>query len=244
MNGSLRVLLRACPGGAAEHDVVEGELLAGRPHALVPIASRSMPPSWRVNSISSGSPHVRPMWAPSTCGEPDEIKKNTHPKNITALFRDRVHHALHHVGVRRTHERGRPRPVVVSGSAVQLVLKRRDGGQFDSVWLPARTHARTIRVQRTCGGPTGIKKNARTRVSSYRTVVERYTRSAMSPCQPPYSTPLPSVTGCAVRAPPLYHPLHGGGVRCTAARPTGQRRAPHLPHAPSHDAGPRCVRRG
>ena len=46
-----------------------------------------------VNSISSGSPHVRctPMWALSTCGEPDEIKKNTHPKNITtALFRDQV----------------------------------------------------------------------------------------------------------------------------------------------------------
>ena len=29
------------------------------------------------------SPHVRPMWALSTCGEPNEIKKNTHPKNIT-----------------------------------------------------------------------------------------------------------------------------------------------------------------
>ena len=28
------------------------------------------------------------MWALSTCGEPDEIKKNTHPKNITALFRE------------------------------------------------------------------------------------------------------------------------------------------------------------
>ena len=40
-----------------------------------------------VNSISYGSPHVRPMWALSTCGEPDEIKKNTHPKQITALFR-------------------------------------------------------------------------------------------------------------------------------------------------------------
>ena len=40
-----------------------------------------------VNSILSGSPHVRPMWALSTCGEPDEIKKNTHPKYITALFR-------------------------------------------------------------------------------------------------------------------------------------------------------------
>ena len=31
-----------------------------------------------VNSISSGSPHVRPIGR--TCGEPDEIKKNTHPK--------------------------------------------------------------------------------------------------------------------------------------------------------------------
>jgi len=41
-----------------------------------------------VNSISSGSPHVRPMGR--TCGEPDEIKKNTHPKNFTALFREQV----------------------------------------------------------------------------------------------------------------------------------------------------------
>ena len=39
-----------------------------------------------VNPISSGSPHVRPMRR--TCGEPDEIKKNTHPKNFTALFRE------------------------------------------------------------------------------------------------------------------------------------------------------------
>ena len=38
-----------------------------------------------VNPISSGSPHVRPMGR--TCGEPDEIKKNTHPKYFTALFR-------------------------------------------------------------------------------------------------------------------------------------------------------------
>jgi len=37
-----------------------------------------------VNPISSGSPHVRPMGR--TCGEPDEIKKNTHPKIFTALF--------------------------------------------------------------------------------------------------------------------------------------------------------------
>ena len=38
-----------------------------------------------VNSISSGSPRVRPMGR--TCGEPDEIKKNAHPKYFTALFR-------------------------------------------------------------------------------------------------------------------------------------------------------------
>ena len=41
-----------------------------------------------VKSILSGSPHVRPMGR--TCGEPDEIKKNTHPKNITALCRDQI----------------------------------------------------------------------------------------------------------------------------------------------------------
>ena len=45
-----------------------------------------------VNSISFGSPHVRctPMWALSniTCAEPNESKKNTHPKYITALFRE------------------------------------------------------------------------------------------------------------------------------------------------------------
>ena len=43
-----------------------------------------------VNSISSGSPHARPMWALSTCGEPDEIKKNTYPKHITAPFRNQA----------------------------------------------------------------------------------------------------------------------------------------------------------
>ena len=40
------------------------------------------------NPISSGSPHVRPMGR--TCGEPDEIKKNTHPKYFTALFREQA----------------------------------------------------------------------------------------------------------------------------------------------------------
>ena len=41
----------------------------------VRVACRSIPPPWAVDSISPGPPHVRPTWALSTCGEPDEIKK-------------------------------------------------------------------------------------------------------------------------------------------------------------------------
>ena len=56
-------------------------------------ASRSIPPQMGANSISFGSPHVRctPMGRTDTCGDPNEIKKNTHPKNITALFRAQGH---------------------------------------------------------------------------------------------------------------------------------------------------------
>ena len=54
------------------------------------VVSRSIPPPWGVNPIPPSSPHVRPMGVHRTCGEPDEIKKNTHPKNITALIRDQV----------------------------------------------------------------------------------------------------------------------------------------------------------
>ena len=32
-----------------------------------------------------------------TCGQPDEIKKNTHPKQFTALFRERTVHR--HLGL-------------------------------------------------------------------------------------------------------------------------------------------------
>ena len=45
-----------------------------------------------VNLISSGSPHARctPMGVHRTCGEPDETKKNTHPKCVAAFFRHQV----------------------------------------------------------------------------------------------------------------------------------------------------------
>ena len=42
------------------------------------------------NSIPPGSPHVRPMGVHRTGGEPDEIKKNTHPENNTVLFREQA----------------------------------------------------------------------------------------------------------------------------------------------------------
>ena len=53
-----------------------------------------------VNPISSGSQHVRPVGR--TCGEPDEIKKNTHPKYSTALFREsRYVHDVWHNGTEK-----------------------------------------------------------------------------------------------------------------------------------------------
>ena len=39
-----------------------------------------------VNSIPVGSPRVRPMGVHRTCGEPNEIKKHTHPHHTTARF--------------------------------------------------------------------------------------------------------------------------------------------------------------
>ena len=79
-------------GGACERAVPVAERVrVGHPQALGHRRQLAVPEPLNftpmaVSSISSGSPHVRPMGR--TCGEPDEIKKNTHPKNITALFRD------------------------------------------------------------------------------------------------------------------------------------------------------------
>ena len=69
-----------------------------------------------VNSISSGSPRVRPMGR--TCGEPDEIKKNTHPKNFTALFRERTRP----VGLLLRDEVGTQRHARVVQQAVLVLL--------------------------------------------------------------------------------------------------------------------------
>ena len=51
----------------------------------------SIPPPIAPNPVSSGSPHVRPMGVHRTCGEPDEIKKDTHPECIAALAREQDH---------------------------------------------------------------------------------------------------------------------------------------------------------
>ena len=108
------------PVGALRHERVEARpsLQEGVEPPLhgVPVVSRSISPPWRVNSISSGSPHVRPMGR--TCGEPDEIKKNTRPKNIATLFRDRV------LAV------GEPEPGVVLAVHRELVLAVRWVGEL------------------------------------------------------------------------------------------------------------------
>ena len=72
-----------------------------------------------VNSISFGSPHVRctPMWALSTCGEPNKIKKNTHPKNIAA----RSHEQATGPRLRTSHLGPSARPSNVSATSVPTV---------------------------------------------------------------------------------------------------------------------------
>ncbi len=56
---------------------------------------RSTPLPMGVNSTSFGSPRVRPMGVHRTCGEPNEIKKNAHPKDIAALVREQELAAQH-----------------------------------------------------------------------------------------------------------------------------------------------------
>ena len=51
-----------------------------------------------VNSISPARLHVRPTWALGTRKRADEIKKNTHPGNITALLLLGV---LHNMAIKR-----------------------------------------------------------------------------------------------------------------------------------------------
>ena len=56
-----------------------------------------------VNSIAPGVARVRHMGC--TCGEPGDIKKKTHPKNVTALFRAQGYQGI---------------PVNMTGLAAQL----------------------------------------------------------------------------------------------------------------------------
>ena len=90
------------------------------------------------NSIPFGSPHVlrAHMWALSTRGGPNEIKKNTHPKTYHGSFRDAnlVFHVEQH-GARRA-VRDEARSTFEKKRAVKSSVS---GGQLDFVWLPART---------------------------------------------------------------------------------------------------------
>ena len=92
----------------------------------VRVQGRSIPPPMAVNPISSGPPRVRctPMGVHRTCGEPGEIKQNTHPKCITPPLRDQVARARDGGGC----------DVSVTSRSIPP-----GGGQFDFVWFPART---------------------------------------------------------------------------------------------------------
>ena len=102
------MLPRFCVGRAGG---VQQLVHAGRGTRLEPFNFTPM----AVNSISSGSPHVRPMGR--TCGEPDEIKKNTHPKNITTLFREQDNTTCHTPFVKEAcrRPRGAPNRACVGG---------------------------------------------------------------------------------------------------------------------------------
>ena len=100
-----------------------------------------------VNPISSGSPHVRCNPMGRTCGEPDEIKKHTHPRCIaTALFRgeqlDELHIADDTVVVFTSDNGGLSTstalhaPVRVEGRSTS---PQRGSSQFDLARAPART---------------------------------------------------------------------------------------------------------
>ena len=89
-----------------------------------------------VNPTSSGPPRVRTMGR--TCGEPDEIKKNTHPENITALFREKA--AAEHSPLQRglgtprlRHHRAHPdlRCCPANGRRACRPVSARDNGAVD-----------------------------------------------------------------------------------------------------------------
>ena len=85
-----------------------------------------------VNPITSGPPHVQctPMGVHRTCGEPDEIKKNTPPTK-----RYRCHSCP---GVFKPGHGHRAACRVRHVYASRAVQFHPHGGQFDFVWLPAR----------------------------------------------------------------------------------------------------------
>ena len=78
-NGGMAVAFEPGASSTNTRVYIQGALRA-------PFSSTQM---W-ANSISPAHPRVRPMGALSTCRRAGEIKKITHPKNATALFRDQA----------------------------------------------------------------------------------------------------------------------------------------------------------
>ena len=148
----------ACKGfgrptwGATEH--AHAAMSAWTPTGWVVLLGAPWPDCWSgyapravqfhphggVNPISSGSPHVRCTPMGRTCGKPDEIKKTTHPKWFTPLFRDQgdqskwLKHDVKCVNFIATNMKA-----LGKGHASRAVQFHPRGGQSDFVWLSTRT---------------------------------------------------------------------------------------------------------
>jgi len=73
-------------------------------------------------SLGGQAPHVRPMWALNTCGEPNEIESTAPHGSLYGIF-----------------QAGRARREPATWHASRAVQFHPHGGQSDFVWLSART---------------------------------------------------------------------------------------------------------
>ena len=109
--------------------------------------------------ISSGSPHVlrAHTGVHRTCGEPDEIKKNTHPGNITALFGGQELFPDNLDRITDNILKGIDLVPVIGTVGFKTIVNGAHPEPFNSTPMavrsisPARLHVRPMGVHRTCG---------------------------------------------------------------------------------------------
>ena len=188
-----------------------------------------------VNPISSGSPHVRPTGR--TCGESDEIKKNTHPKHVTALFGEQVSSSS------RTPTRRRlvrppapsPRPPPQARSPPRRTRRRRSSPESRRRLIWRRRTSR-LSARRTSRAPTASGSTKSAGRCSAR-------RRSMTSCRPSRRTARPTGTTSHAStrstrtAPTLCAKRGSAPTRRTTRRGSCTRRKPFnfTPHGGQFD---------